>query len=151
MRRAVVCLLLLLCSGVALFAQDVSGSIGGTVLDPSGAAVANAKVSIINTDRNQVVRTITTDASGVYVATFLPIGNYTVKAEAPGFKTNSRTGIVLNVSDDLKINLKMEVGAITETVEVKETAQQVELTTPADATTIEGTQVRELALGTRNF
>jgi hypothetical protein len=151
MKKAVVSLLLLLCSGVALFAQDVSGSIGGTVLDPSGAAVANAKVSIINTDRNQVVRTITTDTSGVYVATFLPIGNYTVKAEAPGFKTNSRTGIVLNVSDDLKINMKMEVGAITETVEVKETAQQVELTSPADATTIEGTQVRELALGTRNF
>jgi len=151
MRRAVVSLLLLLCSGVALFAQDVSGSIGGTVLDPSGAAVANAKVSIINTDRNQTVRTITTDASGVYVATFLPIGNYNVKAEAAGFKTNTRTGIVLNVSDDLKINMKMEVGAITESVEVRETAQQVELTTPADATTIEGTQVRELALGTRNF
>jgi hypothetical protein len=152
MRRVGVCLLLLLlCGSMALFAQDVSGSIGGTVLDPSGAAVANAKVSIINTDRNQTVRTITTDSSGVYSAPFLPIGNYQVKVEAAGFKTNSRTGVVLNVSDDLKINVRLDVGAVTETVEVKETATQVELTSPADATTIEGTQVRELALGTRNF
>src|SRR5512133_4405954 len=140
MRRAGVCLLLLLlCSSMALFAQDVSGSIGGTVLDPSGAAVANAKVSIINTDRNQTVRTITTDASGVYTAPFLPIGNYQVKVEATGFKTNSRTGVVLNVSDDLKINITLEVGAVTETVEVRETGIEVDLTSPADATTIEGT------------
>lgn len=151
MRQTLVCLLLAVCGSVALYAQDVSGSIGGTVLDPSGAAVANAKVSIINTDRNQTVRTITTDVSGVYNATFLPIGNYNVKVEAAGFKTQTRTGIVLNVNDALKINMQMEVGAISESVEVHEAAVQVELSTPADATTIEGTQVRELALGTRNF
>src|SRR5690242_7737 len=152
MKRAVVCLLLLVCSGVAIYAQDAFGSIGGTVLDPSGAVVANAKISVINTDRNQVVRTITTDDSGVYTSPLLPApGTYTVKAEAAGFKTNSRTGIALNVSDDLKINISMEVGALTETVEVKESAVQVELGTPSDSTVIEGTQVRELALGTRNF
>ena len=67
----------------ALFAQDITGTIEGTVLDPSGAAVLKAKVTVTNTDRNQVVRTVTTDTGGVYSATFLPIGNYSISAEAP--------------------------------------------------------------------
>jgi hypothetical protein len=134
-----------------LLAQDINSTIEGTVLDPSGASVPKAKVTVTNTDRNQVLRVLTTDASGVYSAPFLPIGTYSVKAEASGFKTNTRTDIVLNVNDVLKINLVMEVGAVTETVEVREAATAVELGTAASATTIEGTQVRELALGTRNF
>jgi hypothetical protein len=139
------------CLASGLMAQDISGTIEGTILDPSGSAVPNAKVSVTNKDRNQVVRTLTTNISGVYSATLLPIGTYSIKVEVAGFKTDTRTGIVLNVNDDLKINITMEVGAVTETVEVKETAAGVELGTPASSTTIEGTQVRELALGTRNF
>jgi hypothetical protein len=139
------------CLASGLLAQDISGTIEGTILDPSGSAVPNAKVSLTNTDRNQVVRTLTTNTSGVYSAPLLPIGNYSIKVEVAGFKNDIRTGIVLNVNDDLKINVTMEVGAVTESVEVKETAVGVELGTPATSTTIEGTQVRELALGTRNF
>ena len=134
-----------------VFAQDITGTIGGTVLDPSGAAVPNAKVEVTNTDRNLVIRTVTTDTSGTYAATFLPIGNYSIKVDAAGFKTETRSGIVLNVNDNLKINITLQVGAATETVEVKAEAAQVELGTPAAATTIEGTQVRELPLGTRNY
>ncbi|HEY3839011.1 MAG TPA: TonB-dependent receptor [Bryobacteraceae bacterium] len=139
------------CLAPSLFSQDITGTIEGTILDPSGAAIGNVKVSVTNTDRNQVIRTITTPSSGVYSATFLPIGNYSISAEAAGFKTSSRTGIVLNVNDVLKINVTMEVGAVTESVEVRADAASVELGTPADSTTIDGTQVRELALGTRNF
>ena len=148
--------LLMLCMLAAplvtgLLAQDVNATIEGSVLDPTGALVPKAKVTVTNTDRNQEVRILTTDASGVYSAPFLPIGTYSVKAEAAGFKTSTRTDIVLNVNDVLKINLVMEVGAVTETVEVKEAATAVELGSAASATTIEGMQVRELALGTRNF
>jgi hypothetical protein len=134
-----------------LTAQDTSATIGGTVLDPSSAGVANAKVTITNTDRNQVVREITTQTAGTYSAPLLPVGNYSIKVEAKGFKTETRTGIVLNVSDELNINISMQVGAVTETVEVKEQATQVELGTPASSTTITGTQVSELALNTRNY
>ena len=98
-----------------------------------------------------MVRVLTTDASGIYFAPFLPIGTYSVKAEASGFKTNSRVDIVLNVNDVRRINLIMEVGAVTETVEVTAATTAVELGTSSSATTIEGLQVRELALGTRNF
>ena len=143
---------LLLCSGMlGLFAQDVTGTIEGTVLDPSGAAVPKAKITVTNTDRNQVVRALTADSNGVYSVPFLPIGAYAIRAEAAGFKTSNRTGVALNVNDVLKINLTMEVGAVSETVEVTASAGTVELGTPASETTIEGTQVRELALGTRNF
>ena len=134
-----------------LTAQETSATIGGTVLDPSNAGVANAKVTITNTDRNQVVREITTQTAGTYSAPLLPVGNYSIKVEAKGFKTETRTSIVLNVSDELNINISMQVGAVTETVEVKEQATQVELGTPASSTTITGTQVSELALNTRNY
>jgi hypothetical protein len=139
------------CAGSAAVAQDISGTIEGSILDPSNAPVPHAKVTIKLIDRNQVVRTIITDAGGDYSAPLIPIGNYSIKVEATGFKTEDRTGIVLNVNDDLKINITMQVGAITETVEVKSQAIQVELGTPANSTTIEGVQVRELTLNTRNY
>jgi hypothetical protein len=134
-----------------LAAQDISGTIDGTILDPTGAPVPNAKVTVTNTDRNQVVRTITTDPTGTYTAPFIPIGRYNVKVEASGFRTVNRADIVLNVHDDLKINIALEVGQVTETVEVRETTTPVELGTTASSTTITGTQVRELSLATRNY
>jgi hypothetical protein len=134
-----------------LTAQDISATIGGTVLDSTGAAVPNAKVTITNTDRNQVVREVSTETAGTYSAPLLPIGNYSIRVEVSGFKTETRTGIVLNVNDNLKINITLQVGAVLETVEVKEQAATVELGATANANTIEGTQVRELALATRNY
>src|SRR5579872_243917 len=114
MKKLFFACLLAAAFAACLSAQDVFATIGGTVLDPSGAPVPKAKVAVTNVDRNQVVRTIETDASGVYSANLLPIGNYSVKVEANGFKTENRTGIVLNVGDDLKINISMQVGSVTE-------------------------------------
>ena len=110
MRLVVVCFggivkrftkLLTLIAALAMgsFAQDNAGNIGGTVLDASGSTVVNAKVTVTNTDRNQVMRTLTTDATGSYSALILPVGTYSIKVEATGFKTEDRTGIALNVSD----------------------------------------------------
>src|SRR5664279_2619090 len=110
--------LLFACLATGLIAQDNSGNIGGTILDPSGATVANAKVTVTNSDRNQVVRTVTTDATGSYSVPIIPVGTYSIKVEAAGFKTEDRTGIILNVSDDLRINFRLQVGAVSETVEV---------------------------------
>src|ERR1035437_1812151 len=96
------------CFATGMFAQDLSGTIEGSVLDPAGASVPKAKISITNTDRNQVVRTVTTSEAGIYSAPFLPVGTYTVKAEAAGFKADEQTQIALNVDDVLKINFKMQ-------------------------------------------
>jgi hypothetical protein len=151
MKKILYACLLATAVAACLAAQDVSATIGGAILDASGSAVAGAKVTILNTDRNQVIREITTETAGTYTAPLLPIGSYSVKVEAKGFKTETRTGIVLNVNDDLKINIALVVGAITDTVEVKSQAVAVELGTPANSTTIEGVQVRELSLSTRNY
>ncbi|HWE50702.1 MAG TPA: TonB-dependent receptor [Bryobacteraceae bacterium] len=145
-----MCLLGAIFAG-SLLAQDISGTIEGTVLDPSGASVPNAKVTITNTDRNQTIRTITTDAGGNYAAPLIPVGHYGLKVDANGFKEANRTGIVLNVNDDLKINVPLEVGAMSEVVDVSGQSGGVELASVANATTIEGIQVRGLPLATRNY
>ncbi len=151
MKKLIV--LCMLAAGIVagLVAQDITGTIEGSVLDASGAGVPNAKVTITSADRHQVVRTSTTDSAGYYSAPLIPVGTYSIKVEATGFKTANRTGVALNVNDDLKINLPLEVGSLTESVEVKADTAQVELATPATSTTITGTQVRELSLRTRNY
>src|ERR1039458_653349 len=143
--------MLIACLATGLVAQDISGTIGGTILDPSGATVPSAKVTITNTDRNQVLRTITTDPSGTYSAPLIPVGQYSVKVEVKGFKTETRTGIAVNVNDDLKINIPLQVGSMTDVVTVEASAVAVELGTAASANTIDGTQVRELSIATRNY
>ena len=77
--------------------------------------MANAKVTVTNTDRNQVVRIVTTDPTGSYSIPIIPVGTYAIKVEATGFKAEDRTGVILNVSDDLRINFKLQVGSNTET------------------------------------
>jgi hypothetical protein len=149
--RLILSCLLAVCAIGSLAAQDISGTIGGAVLDPSGAAVPKAHVTITNTDRNQVVRDFTTDETGVYSAPLIPIGTYSIKVVAPGFKTEERTGVILNVNDNLKINIALQVGAATETVNVTEAPLPVELGNSTSATTIEGKQVSELQLITRNY
>lgn len=136
---------------VPVFAQDISGTIEGNVLDKSQGAVPKAKVTVTNVDRNQTVREITTDANGIFSAPQIPIGNYSVKVEAAGFKVETISGIILNVKEDLKLNVTLEVGPVTETIDVKEEATRVELSSVAVATVITGVQIRELPLGTRNY
>src|SRR5437870_5054982 len=76
----------ILLGGSALQAQGITGSISGTVLDSTGAAVPNAKLTITNTERNEVVRTVTTDSSGNYSAPQIPVGLYSITVEVAGFK-----------------------------------------------------------------
>jgi hypothetical protein len=68
----------------AVGAQEVTGTIVGTVTDASKAAVPGASVTVASTDRSLVVRTVTTDSGGGYVATLLPIGNYSINVEMTG-------------------------------------------------------------------
>ena len=141
----------ILLSSFALLAQDISATLQGIVLDSSGRSVPTAKVSVILTDRNLIVRTITTDENGNYSAPLIPIGTYKIKVEAAGFKTFEESGIELNVADNRKVNVTLQLGAVTDTVEVRADILTVELGTPANATTIDGSRVRELSLGSRNY
>jgi outer membrane receptor protein involved in Fe transport len=136
----------------ALFGQDITGSIAGTVQDPSGAGVPGASVTITNTDRNVVLRRLTTDGEGNYSATLLDVGHYSVAVEAKGFKRDIEKDINLNVNDKLTVNVKLQVGEVQQEVTVEAGPLQVQLVAGAEqSTTINGTQIRELALITRNY
>ena len=135
----------------SLFAQEVTGTILGIVTDSSGAVVPGAKVTITNTDRNAVERTAKTSKEGEYSAPLLPIGHYSVTIETPGFKKTTQTDIILNVNDRRSVAVVLEVGSDSETVTVEANALQVNSDSDAATGLITGTQVRELALQSRNY
>lgn len=140
-----------ICWATAGFGQDVTGSIIGTVKDVSGAVIPGAMVKVTNLDKNIVIRTLATTSNGDYVATLLPIGSYTVSAEAAGFKRFLQTDITLHVNDKLTIDFTLQVGNVSQEVTVEANPVQVELQTPTAAGLISGTQVRELSLNNRNY
>jgi hypothetical protein len=132
-------------------AQEVTGNILGTVVDSSGSPISGATVTVISSDRHQVVRSLETDSEGSFVATLLPIGNYSLRAEKPGFKAAVEKGIELHVSDKLTFRLKLEVGQVTESITVAADVVTVETQSPTSAGLISGTEVTELSLNNRNF
>lgn len=148
-RLAVLVLLLCVCS--AGWAQTNTGSIAGTVTDKSGAVVANATVTVTDTDKNIVVRTVKTNSSGDYSVPLLPVGHYKLTIEGSGFQKFNQTNIALDAGDKLTFNTQLQVGAAGEQVTVEANAAQVETQTPQAAALISGTQVRELALNGRNW
>src|ERR1035437_185181 len=103
---------LLLC--VPLFSQATSGRIQGTITDQSGGAMAGANLTVTDVDRN-VSRTLTTDASGAYNAPSLLPGMYKVRVEAKGFKAIERQNIIVEVGGELRVDLTMEPGEMTQT------------------------------------
>src|SRR2546430_2104798 len=141
-----------LCISAAIVsAQEITGSIVGTVTAPSGAAVAGAKITIKSLDKNVVLRTVTTEPNGQYLAAYLPVGSYEVVAEAPNFKKSVYSKIALNVADKLTINLTLEVGSVSETVAVEANPLQVELQSVTAAGLVNPIEVRELPLNARNY
>ncbi len=131
--------------------QEITGDIRGVVKDPQGAVVAGAKVSVVNIERNATLRTITTGSDGSYVAPYLPVGHYQIVVEAPGFKKLVTKDIVLDVSDHRIVDAQLQVGAAGETVNVEQSPVAVDLETSAASGLVNGTQVRELALSSRNY
>lgn len=81
-----------------LHAQEVTGNILGRITDATSSVVANATVTVTNTDQGVILRKLQTDATGDYAATLLPTGMYSVTVEAPGFKRTTETGIELTAN-----------------------------------------------------
>lgn len=133
------------------FAQELAATLSGTVTDPSGAVIPGATVTVHNNDTNLDVRTVTTDASGNYVATNLQAGNYTVTVKQAGFQTYVAQNVVLQVAQKREVDAALKTGQVTETVTVQETATPIQTSTAAESGTITGTQVRNLELNNRNF
>lgn len=111
--KRLLTVLFVVCLATVTSAQEITGDIRGIVRDSSGAVVSGARVDVVNTDRNAVIRSLTTDASGAYVAPLLPPGHYKVTVTAAGFQQYNATDIVLNVNDRRVIDVTLAVGANT--------------------------------------
>ncbi|HQR35096.1 MAG TPA: carboxypeptidase-like regulatory domain-containing protein [Blastocatellia bacterium] len=147
----IIVLLLVLGFGQNLAAQTITGRISGTVTDSTGAAVPGVTVKITN-EATQQARTSMTDPNGFYVATNLPVGNYTLTVEHQGFKKTAKTGYNLVADGRLSVDFALETGAVTESVEiVAATGEAVNSVSGEVARTVDQSQVQELALNGRNY
>jgi len=109
-------LAVVLASGECL-AQEFRGAVQGDITDPSKAPIAGAEALLRNVATG-VERQASSDALGHYLFQFLPPGNYTLHTKAPGFKTNVREGVRVSLGDNIRLDVELEVGQLTETVNV---------------------------------
>ena len=150
--------LLLTCIACGVFAalptdataQSVSGTLLGTVTDASGAVVADAKITVVN-EGTGLTRTVTSDANGEYVVPSIPTGRYTVTAEVAGFKTLALSNIELGVDQRARIDLKLEVGALTESVTIEAVSPLLQTSSSELGTTVKTEQLLAMPLNGRNF
>ncbi len=140
------------CTGVNAAAQSaVSGSISGTVTDPTGAVIANVTVTLTNTDRGENLRVLKSSSAGFYTATSLPLGRYSVSFASNNFKTEVVTGIILHANDALTVNRTLALGATNETVTVTAAEAQINLQNASSEGLINSEQLSEMPLVTRNY
>src|SRR5437870_917821 len=133
-----------------LHAQGATAAISGTVLDPTGAAIPGASISVRNVG-TAFTRSVISDDQGRYVAPELPIGEYEVQASLAGFQTVVRRGIPLTVGSRPVIDLQLPIGQAEETISVTGDLSQVETTSSSVSSLVNQTQMRELPLNGRNF
>jgi Carboxypeptidase regulatory-like domain/TonB dependent receptor len=149
-RRSLACVLLTVFAGLEVGAQQITGSIRGTVVDPSGAVVQSAAVSAQQTETG-LTRTAITDRDGAYVLVELPIGHYQIRAEAKGYQKYLQEGISLDVNQTATVNVHLKLGAETQQVEVKADAQLVQSTVSSLGETVMEREILDLPLDGRNF
>lgn len=141
--------LLVLLSSTLLLAQSDSSQITGFVRDASGAAVPNAKVSATN-ENTGIERTANTNNDGNFILTNLPPGYYTVNVELTGFKKFVSKQNKLDASIPLSLAINLEVGTVTESVEVTASVAAVQADSAMVGRTIESQQIQNMALNGRN-
>jgi hypothetical protein len=142
---AVVCLFAV----SALLAQTSTGRIVGTVTDPTGAVIPGASITVTNVN-TQVTYQMLTNEQGAYQAPLLPIGNYTVSGEMPGFQKAVTKPEKLEINQSLRVDIKMSVGARTDEVVVEEGISHVETITPTLGMSVTGAQIASMPLNGRN-
>src|SRR5712671_4711372 len=152
MRFVVMVWVLGLCLFISLpsRAQVAGGTLSGTITDPSGSVVPNAEVAIKNSATG-ISRNVTTNADGFYSAANLVPGNYEVSVSAAGFNTEIKKGIVINVGAQPVFNLVLQIGSVSNRVEVTTEAPTVQLASSDISAVVNATTVRELPLNGRSW
>src|SRR5260370_5436654 len=149
--RTVLCVVLFLIStGLAAAQSTTSGTLSGTVTDPTDAIVPGAKVTATNTATSTVLEAISDDR-GVYRIPLMPPGVYNLKVEKPGFAAASRNGIAITVGEAAVMDVKLAVSGSTEIVQVQTEAPAIETERTQQSNTINEQSVRNLPINRRDY
>jgi hypothetical protein len=150
MRTARIILAGLFLLGLQGYAQNITGSMIGRVLDQQGAAVAGATLTVTESAKQLTVTSKTTSEGDFSVAGLLP-GDYSITVEAAGFKKLSQAGIALHANDKLAVgDLVLQIGAVTESIEVSATAAFLQTESVERSATITGKQIENIEVNGRN-
>jgi Carboxypeptidase regulatory-like domain len=141
---------LLIFSAIPLFAQTDTSSLEGRVTDPQGAAVAGARIHLTN-QATGAARKLQSGPSGAYIFTLIPPGRYDVEAGAAGFRTFHDTGIQVNVATPARLDIALEVGDVSDRVEVTSVVSLLNTESAAQGTVIGEEKIQSLPLNGRQF
>jgi Carboxypeptidase regulatory-like domain len=140
------------CFPSLVFAQGgATGAISGTVLDASGAAIANAKILVVQEATGETVRDAVTDASGLFTATLLPVGTYSLQISATGFASTKISDVAVNITETTRMTAVLRVSSVAETVAVSGEIETINTAAPTTGESLENTTITTLPLATRNF
>lgn len=139
-----------LLSAAAVLAQTTNGTINGRVSDPSGLELPNTSVTITNESTGEK-RSLVTNGSGVYAVYDLIVGKYSVTASNPGFRSETKAGVQVNVGDKLALDFKLIVGAANDSITVNDATPLVNTETADLSTTLNTKQLTDLPINGRAF
>lgn len=144
-------LLVALCAlSCPVVAQVTTGTFLGTVHDNTSAAVAGASITVTNLQTG-VARSVLSGDDGEYVINLLPVGNYSVRVEHTGFKTDEHASIELQINGHVRLDFVLRVGSVSEKIEVKGSAPLLDTDTAESGEVIENQRVTQLPLNGRQF
>ncbi len=150
LRKRHVVALVAMILGISFQAFGQEATIVGTVTDPSGSVIANAKIMAKNLETG-LLHTITTNEAGQYVLPDIHIGHYDVKAEATGFKAAEQKGILLQVGDRARVDFQMQVGPASETITVEAAPIRVQTDSGDVSNVITDQQLSQISTNGRSF
>jgi hypothetical protein len=133
-----------------VFAQTDTSSLGGRVTDSQAGVIGGAQIQLHN-DATGAVRNTSTNETGDYIFTLIPPGRYNIEVVAPGFRTFRDTGLRVDVAVPAHLDVRLEVGAISESVEVTEVVSMLNTESAAQGTVIGGEKIEQLPLNGRQF
>src|SRR6266481_3614744 len=128
-----------------------TGAIAGSVVDTSGASISAADVQMISASTESIVRKLSTNADGEFVATLLPPGNYDVIVNKSGFGEAKAQAIEVRVTETTRVTISLKPGAVSEIVQISAQVTSVETTNATTGESIGGSTIRELPLATQNY
>jgi hypothetical protein len=145
-----LCALSFLLASTPVWSQEITAAVSGVVTDPSGAAVADAKITAKDSERGSMFST-TSNGSGAYNLPRLPVGTYELRVEKTGFETLVRGGVLLQLNQTAQLDLTLTVGSVTQTVDVTSAAPLLQTESTELGTVIDSRENVALPLSTRNY